>query len=304
AALFAVAAVAWFAMPALTELDTSPARSSASSSRLLAAEYEKIDAGEKGVHRYALAFDAASGALAVQIDQVGDVVRHVDEKKILDPNGAARLAEILGGREFRALDKFYGGKTARENSVKSVKVRIVTDEGTFETVAENALEPRALVEMRERLETFAQSELGIWAIQYSQEKLLELSRQSEDTADEKWNERDVTHGNVAAALAAYRQALFYLKTVDPKPPHHSALADKERRTEEELEKRYRELLFRCDRAINLHDWATAREELAVLCETLDTKDERQAAARAKMMEVENRLAEAKRGGKSKKGSRK
>ena len=162
--------------------------------------------------------------------------------------------------------------------------------GAPDVTIENAQEPPAFREARERLETFSKNELGIWAIQFSAEKLVEMSAESRRAADAKWEERDVQHGNLAAALAAYDEAVFYLDTVNPKPADYGELVSKRQQTADELDKRYRDQRFLADRAINLQDWTTAQRELRILCELVpDTKDPRHAEASAKLLDVESRM---------------
>jgi hypothetical protein len=106
----------------------------------------------------------------------------------------------------------------------------------------------------------------------------------------KWEDRDVEHGNLSRAIAAYREAIFYLDTVNPKPP---AFADYQQALEtavRELAKRFEDRRFRADRAINLQDWETAREELKILCRLVpDRDDDRYREAAAKLVDVEKKL---------------
>ena len=132
-------------------------------------------------------------------------------------------------------------------------------------------------------------ELGAWALQYSSEKLQAMSAEAVRTADAKWNERDVQHGNLSAAIKAYDEAVVYLDTVNPKPAGYEELLAKRRKAQDELDRRYRDQRFLVDRAVNLGDWAAARRELRILCDMVpDERDPRHAEASAKLVDVENR----------------
>ena len=179
---------------------------------------------------------------------------------------------------------------AKAGTLKSYVLEGVRGGKKFSIVVENVDEPEPFRVVRERLETFSKNELGIWAIQYSADRLTEMAADARRTGDAKWDEREVGHGNVAAAVDAYHKAEFYLETVNPKPEWHGELVARRREAERELDARFRDQCFLADRAINLADWDTAVHELRVLCELVpDKKDPRHAEAVKKLLDVENRI---------------
>ena len=256
---------------------------------LHAFRFEKVEAGPKGIYRYALKLDAA-GTLSVEIDDVPKENRHVRKSAALSTNALEELNRILSAQDLSALDPEYTGVPLEAGTLKSFALTVVRGGRVFATAVENTQEPPAFRAVRERLETFSKNELGIWAIQFPAEKLVEMSAESRRAGDAKWEERDVQHGNLAAALAAYREAVFYLETVNPKPADYGALVARRDEVARVLEARYRDQRFLADRAINLADWETARRELRILCELVpDVKDARHAEAAAKLLDVEGRL---------------
>lgn len=256
---------------------------------LHAFRFEKVEAGPKGIYRYALKLDAA-GTLFVEIDDVPKENRHVRKSAALSTNALEELDRILSAQDLSALDPEYTGVPLEAGTLKSFALTVVRGGRVFATAVENTQEPPAFRAVRERLETFSKNELGIWAIQFPAEKLVEMSAESRRAGDAKWEERDVQHGNLAAALAAYREAVFYLETVNPKPADYGALVARRDEVARVLEARYRDQRFLADRAINLADWETARRELRILCELVpDVKDARHAEAAAKLLDVEGRL---------------
>lgn len=258
--------------------------------RLLGLTFEKVEADTNGIYRYALSLDA-DGRMTVAIDDVPKENRHIHPKPAqLSDAALARLSDILSVDALSALDPEYMGVPLHPNTLTSYRLNVIRNGKVFATVIENAMEPAAFREIREKLETFSKNELGIWAIQFSAEKLVAMSQEAQRLGDAKWAERDVQFGNLAAALAAYREAVFYLETVNPKPDGYGALLTQRKAVEEELTRRYREQRFLADRAINLQDWPTAARELRVLRELVpDAKDPRHAEASAKLLDVEARL---------------
>ena len=256
---------------------------------LHAFRFEKVEAGPKGIYRYALRLDE-KGTLSVEIDDVPKENRHVRKAAALSTNALEELDRILSVQDLAALDPEYTGVPLEAGTLKSFALTVVRGGRVFATAIENTQEPPAFRAVRERLETFSKNELGIWAIQFSAEKLMEMSAESRRAGDAKWEERDVQHGNLSEALAKYREAVFYLETVNPKPADYGALVARRDEVARALEKRYRDQRFLADRAINLADWETARRELRILCELVpDVKDARHAEAAAKLLDVEQRL---------------
>ena len=210
------------------------------------------------------------------------------------------MLEILQTPGFAELEREYSGSSvADENALKSGRIRVVRFNDIKDVLVENAPEPDAFRTVADALEAFSRNELGIWAIQYSRDKLIEMSAASEELGDAKWEEREVEYGNLSAALKAYREAVFYLDTVNPKPDSYAGIKEKMAKAEEELKARYSDQRFLADKAINLGDWETAQVELKVLCDLVPDKDDpRHAEANAKLVDVENRMKKEK-GGKSK-----
>ncbi|MGN0853802.1 MAG: FHA domain-containing protein [Kiritimatiellia bacterium] len=265
-----------------------PAELAEEEQTLRSVAFEKVEASADGIYRYALAMDK-DGLMSVEIDDVPKENRHVRKSERLSPAAVGRLSKILSSPELYRLEPEYAGVALQPNTLKSFRLKVIRGSKVFTTSIENAQEPDAFREVRERLETFSKNELGIWAIQFPAEKLVEMSRESRRSGDAKWEERDVQYGNLAAALAAYNEAVFYLETVEPKPADFGALVERRQAAERELDRRYRDQRFRADRAINLRDWPTALRELHVLCELVpDAKDPRHAEAAAKLLDVEAR----------------
>ena len=256
--------------------------------KLWSISYEKVEASTKGICRYAITVDA-DGNMSAELDDVPDSDRHVKKTSALSEKARAELDRIFSSSALFKLDREYSGP-ARPGELNRYAFRIVRGTTVFSCLVENAPEPAAFRETRMALETFSQNELGIWAIQYSGEKLTEMSQEARRTADAKWEERDVNYGNLAAALKLYDEAVMDLETVNPKPEDYGELIAKRDIVRAELDRRYRDQRFEADRAVNMGDWERARSELRILCEMIpDHQDTRHAEASAKLVDVENRL---------------
>lgn len=259
--------------------------------RVLAMRYEKVVADSSSVFRYCMTL-SGDGTLRVAIDDVSDEKRHLDKPKKLSDNARGRLGEILLDPELKELDAAYAGPDVEPPALKSWALRVVYSGRVKDIRIVNTQEPEAFRRVREKLEVFSKNELGIWAIQRTRAQLIALAAECADVGRVKWEDREVEYGNLHAAIVAWREAIFYLDTVNPKPPEFDGYRQSLEKAVAELEKRFSEQRFRADRAINLKDWGTAHAELKILCQLVpDRDDDRYREASAKMVDVEKKMSE-------------
>ena len=251
--------------------------------------YEKVEADSEGIFRYALDL-TPDGVLSVTVDDVPKENRHLTKRQPLSEQALAELGEILAWPVVHEIDREYAGVEPDPPALSSWTLRTVYSTRARTVRVVNTQEPDAFRSVRERLETFSKNQLGIWALQYSRDKLIKLAEEAVALGRSKWDDRDVQHGNLFAAVAAYRDAIGYLETVNPKPPCMEAARKGLEETSAELEKRYRDQRFLADQALNRAQWDVAQRELLTLMEMIpDRHDERNREASAKLMDVEKRM---------------
>ena len=283
-------------------MDSTGGKDKAASAQPLDAErdttlllaYEKIEADTDNIFRYELTLTPA-GMLAVKIDDLSGQNRHVRKEKQVPPDMLAELVRDIENSGFFALDKSYTGFASRPNQLNEWTLTVAIGAKAHTSRVTNRQEPEGFRTLREKLETFSKNELGIWAIQFSVEKLTELARDSLSIARKKFDERDVKFGNLHDAIRNYQDAVSYLDTVNPKPDFYTAIIDGFEAAEAELSDRYKELRFQANHAINTKDWQGAARHLKIIREMIpDTIDSRNKEAMQKLIDVENRLKKNKR----------
>ena len=275
------------------EADTARPVSLAQDKTLLV-QYEKIEASTDNIFRYELSLSPA-GMLAVKIDDLAGKNRHVRKEKRVEPALLSELVRDIENSGFFALDKSFTGFAAAPNQLNEWTLTVAIGPRAHTCRVTNRLEPEGFRALRERLETFSKNELGIWAIQFSAEKLTELARNALGVARKKFDEREVKFGNLHEAIRSYHEAVFYLDTVNPKPDFYTEIVEGVEAAEDELDKRYDEQRFQANRAINLQDWPAAARELKILREMIpDTADSRNKEATQKLIDVEGRLRKIRR----------
>ena len=251
--------------------------------------YEKVDASQNGIFRYELVY-TPDGQLKVTVDDVPNENRHLTKSEALDERARAELAAILDFKAIREIDREYVGVEPDPPALSSWTLKVVYSTRARTIRIVNVPEPESFRAIREKLEAFSKNQLGVWALQYSRDKLVALAEEAVRLGRSKWEDRDVQHGNLFGAVAAFKEALFYLETVNPKPESAAVARQGLKDSLDELEKRYADQRFLADRAINLGEWETARRELLVLVEMVpDRSDDRNREATAKLVDVEKRL---------------
>ena len=256
--------------------------------------YEKVEANLNGIFRYEMTV-SSDGQIKVTLDDTTENRHPAIPTKKLGEHALAELNDILALKALREFDSEYVGLEPDPPALTSWRLKVVYTTAAHTVRIVNAQEPEAFRAIRERLEAFSKNELGIHAIQYPRAKLVKLAEEAVALGKAKWGDREVQHGNLFAAVMAFKEAIFYLETVDPKP---ACVEDARRGLEEarkELDRRYGDQRFLADRAINLRQWETAQRELSILLEMVpDRGDDRNREASAKLIDVERRM---KKGGK-------
>jgi len=252
--------------------------------------YEKVDATAGNIFRYELSL-TADGMLVVKIDDLAGGNRHIRKEKKVEADILLDLSRGIMESGFFSLDKEYAGFAANANTLSEYTLVAAIGKKVHTCrILNRPDQPEAFRNIRERLETFSKNELGIWAIQFSTEKLTELAQNAFDIAKKHYAERDVRFGNRHDAIRNFQEALFYLDTVNPKPPFYDQIKEGLEAAKADLTKQLQEQNFRADRAINLADWPTAAKELRIICELIpERSDEIHQTAARKLLDVEKRI---------------
>ena len=251
--------------------------------------YEKVEANLDGIFRYEMSV-SPDGMLKVTLDDTKENRHPTIPPKQLGEGARNELNDILSLQSLREIDREYVGIEPDPPALTSWRLKVVYTTAARTIRIVNTQEPEPFRAIREKLEAFSKNELGIHAIQYPRAKLVELAEESIALGKTKWEDRDVQHGNLFAAVSAYKEAVFYLETVDPKPACIGDARQGLEAAQKELERRYGDQRFLADRAINLGQWDVAQRELSVLLEMVpDRGDDRNREAAAKLIDVEKRM---------------
>jgi len=294
AVVVALAAIGLVLLAPPSEPESVPAVLKTEVEKVSEISYEKVEADAEGIFRFEMSI-GADGMIRVSIDDTKENRHPSIPPRQLDARALAELNDILDSRAFRLLDREYVGPEPDSPSLNSWRLKVVYTTVAHAVRVVNTQEPEAFRSTREKLEAFAKNELGIHAIQYPRAKLVSLAEESIQLGRTKWEDRDVQHGNLFAAIVAFKEAVFYLDTVDPKPDCIKDARSGLDQAVVELKRRYGDQRFLADRAINLGHWDEAQRELQVLLEMIpDRRDDRNREAAAKLIDVEKRMKGARK----------
>ena len=257
--------------------------------KVLEVAYEKVEANAEGIFRYEMTV-SPDGLIGVRLDDTRENRHPALKPKPLDERAKATLAEILDPKAFEGLDPEYAGAEPDAPGLTSWRLRVVYGDDVSSVSVVNTHEPDAFRAIREKLEAFSKNELGVHALQYPRAKLIALAEESIAVGKTKWEDRDVQHGNLHGAVVAFKEAIFYLDTLDPKPDCIREARQGLEDAQKELDKRYQDQRFNADRAAKLGNWEDAQRELGILMEMVpDRNDDRNREASAKLVDVEKRM---------------
>jgi hypothetical protein len=257
----------------------------------LTVRFEKVEGSSSNIFRYALLLEA--GRIAIEVDDLANG-RQTRKDALVATNLLADLSRRIEDTQFFDLPRpEYRGGTP--DVLEQWDLSITIGRRTRRVLVVNYVPPEPFRAAAQALETFGKNELGLWTIQYPAEELVGMAEESLALGRKLMDERDVRHGNLSAAVKKFKEAEWYLESVDPKPAFYPDLRRLAAECGQALEKRFEDQNFLAERAINVGVWQDAARELRVLCDLIpDRSDPRNQEARKKLLDVEARLAAEKR----------
>ena len=250
-------------------------------------DYEKVLADSNNIFRYHLQIDK-NKLISIQIDDIKNN-RHVRNEKSVKEELIEELMKNIEASGFFSLKPQYPG--IKPDVMEQWDLSVTIGAKTHRCSVINREKPelfQALVD--DIIEEFGQKELGLEAIQFPPEKLVEMANNSYLIGKKLYDEREIKYGNLSDAIKCYKEAQIYLETIEPKPDFYSDILSSISDWNDEVQKKFDERNFSAQRSIRLRDWPTAAQELRIILEIIpDSEDKRYIEARKSLLEVERRL---------------
>ncbi len=254
--------------------------------QVLSINYEKVEADASNIFRYHLTITPELD-ISIEIDDLINN-RTVRKEKKLNEELIQNLIRHIENSSFFDLRSEYVGM--QPDIFHQWELSITINKKTHTVKVLNRTEPDAFKDIREEIEVFGKNELGLWAIQFSTERLLDMAENEYLTGKSLFAERAVNYGNLFEALQNFQKAVIDLETVEPKPTFHADALAMITECQQRLQAQYDDLSFQAERAMRLQEWENAAEKLRIILELIpDRSDDRNQQARKQLLDVEERI---------------
>lgn len=254
--------------------------------KTLEIDYEKIEADQNNIFRYKLNL-SKDNMISIEIDDVINK-RTVRKEKTVDNDLLESLIRQIENSGFFDMNTEYTG--IQPDVLNQANLSITIDRLTHNVKVQNRPEPEAFKDLRERIEVFGKNELGLWAIQFSTEKLIEMANEEYLLGKKMFAEREVKYSNLADALSNFKKTEIDLETVEPKPDFYADAIASQEECKKILSEKYNELNFQAERSMRLKEWSNAANSLRIIQELVpDRSDERNQQARKNLLNVEEHM---------------
>ena len=253
--------------------------------------YERVVADSQGIFRLYVTLEDGD-SMRVVLDEVGESPRHVNESKAIKAKSLSVLREIFAEADLDKLDREYRGPDSEPPVLNSFDLEYSLGGGKRpqRILIVNFPEPKVFKLFAKKLETFVNTEMDLAALAFNADKLLELAKSAAAAGATKYEDRDVSEGNLYASVKAYEEAIMYLKTINPKPKEYNEYLERLEVSRSELDSRHQELVFEATHAKKNRDWEGAKAKYRKIMELVsDRSDERYQQASIELGEVEKRL---------------
>jgi hypothetical protein len=245
--------------------------------------YEKVMGSRENIFRYYLEL-TDDGLATIKIDDLAN--RHISKSIEISKKTEASLSRRIEGTGFFEIEEDRIGDVRGQHELYDLAI---FRNGQFNHIRVlNREQPAAFKKTISILEDFVFGELDVpFTLLEEPEVLMAYAKDSFKLGEERFSEKDVRNGNLAAAIKHYNETVVYLETLDPKPELYRQAVQQMQQAKEDQNERYRDYMFNVDRAIRLADWSEASKHLRILAELIpDRTDERHEVISSKQLEVE------------------
>lgn len=251
----------------------------------LAVMYDHVRAGDNTLYHFALKI-TPEGACELRFAELAERERRFRRTQTLDEEALQRLRHVLADAEGQASME----AETTESAFTSERYALTLWEGDKVTRLRAVDRPAPVLErVGAALEDFVLATMNVASLRQPVDLLLEDAQHQLTLGNLKWTQRDLSEGALFEAIAAYQLGLQMLDTLSPKPDFAQALTEGKAQADEELTRRYNDLLFALDQAEHTARYTEAQTLLKRLLRMIpDRDDARNQSATERLLIIEQR----------------
>ena len=232
---------------------------------------------------------SAEGIMRFYFDDMGEG-RHFYREVKLNPVEIQSLQQKV--RDSGLFSESYPGDMSRPHAILmpapllTISVRL----GSLENKASFYGDlPESAASVKEELDMLRDKRLSFPSLTLSGKELVEKAQEAFSRGKFLYDERGSKTGNLFSSVCAFKEALVFLETVEPKPDFYLNVEEYLYRSREELELEFGRLRFQAEKAIRLMQWERARDNFKkLLAKIPDKTDERYKYAIIRLEKVRKR----------------
>lgn len=272
--------------PSLLEISKSDAKA-VQQKETLSFSYERVVGSTENIFRYHLELDEKNMFL-VKIDDLNGN-RHESKNLQITDTIIAQLAHGIEAAGFFDVDSDYAGPSAGQYDLYDITVQRNRKFHRIRVL--NRTPPPAIKRTAQAIEDLAISELGIsFTWMKTRAELIQLAKVSFELGEARYAEKDVRYGNLASAIAEFKETMLYLETIDSERPLYLKASAACEAAQKEQNARYEDYMFNAEKAIRMRNWTEAAKYLRIASELIqDRSDERYVKISAKLLNIEQYL---------------
>ena len=232
-------------------------------------DYERVVAEGDNIFRYAVQL-APDGTLSAEIHDIREQ-RKIFREKLIDDSTLSEFKNQLENRKdaFLQLEDAYERRAA--NSLNSDDLTLIFGREAKRVRVGNQPRPDAFTAVRELIEGFARTQLGLSTLNKPPAELRAEALDAWRNARDLYAKREVKNENLYQAIQKLREVKFLLQDIEPKPDYYDQALELEQEWNGTLKELVNDLVFEANRSVRIGQPNEAANYLRRILETFPEK---------------------------------
>lgn len=232
-------------------------------------DYERVIAEDGNIFRYALRL-TPDGTLSAEIHDIREQ-REIAREEQINANTLKEFKNQLENQKdaFLQLDDTYQRRA--DDRLNSDDLTLVFGREAKRVRAVNHPRPDAFTSMRELIEGFARTQLGLSTLNKPPAELRAEAEDAWQNARDFYAKREVKNENLYQAIQKLREVKFLLQDIEPKPDYYDRALELEQDWNRTLKDLVNDMVFEANRSMKIGRTREAADYLRRILETFPEK---------------------------------